>query len=72
MVGIPPFFIELRKGKYEKDIQLEGGNKIRSQSCKIGRQTCTRKMKNSFFNLEEIWNVINNYWTIHLKNKESN
>jgi hypothetical protein len=48
MVGIPPFFIELRKCKYEKDIQLEGGNKIRSQSCKIGRQTCTRKMKNSF------------------------
>jgi hypothetical protein len=31
MVGIPPFFSEPRKGKNEKkNIQLEGGNKIRS------------------------------------------
>jgi hypothetical protein len=54
-------------------IQLEGGNKIRRQSCKVGRQTCAGKMKKKIiFNLEEIRKVINSFWTVHLKNKESN
>jgi hypothetical protein len=52
-------------------IQLEGGNKIRRQSCKVGRQTCAGKMKKILFNLEEIRKVINSFWTVHLK-KESN
>jgi hypothetical protein len=30
-------------------IQLEGGNKIRRQSCKVGRQTCADKMKKKSF-----------------------
>jgi hypothetical protein len=57
------------KGKNEKTIiQLERENKIRRQPCKIGRQTCTCKAKKKF---TWIMKVINNPWTIHLKNKES-
>jgi hypothetical protein len=49
MIGILPVFSLPRKGKNKKTlIQLEEGSKIRSQSCKIGRQTYTCKIKVHF------------------------
>jgi hypothetical protein len=67
----PGFLILLSREKVKMEektiIQLEGGNKIRRQSCKIGWQTYACKMKIFFFYLEEIRKVINNSWIFHLK-----